>query len=67
MQQNRVELNPDIMFGKPVIRGTRITVEHILRKMAAGMTVEEIIIDHPQLSPDDIYEAILFAADRVAH
>ena len=41
----RIELNPDIMFGKPVIKGTRITVEQILRKLAGGMTVEEIITD----------------------
>ena len=38
-----IEINPDIMFGKPVIRNTRITVEQILRKLAGGMTLEEII------------------------
>ncbi len=45
-KHDRIEINPDIMFGKPVIRNTRITVEHILRKLAGGMTSEEIIIDH---------------------
>lgn len=43
----RIEINPNIMFGKPVIKGTRITVEHILRKLAGGMMPEEIIKDHP--------------------
>ncbi len=54
------------MFGKPVIRGTRITVEHILRKLAVGMTVEEILHDHPHLTREDIYAAIAFAADYMA-
>ena len=43
---DRVEINPKVMFGKPV-KGTRITVEHILRKLAGGMTVQEILADHP--------------------
>jgi len=50
----RIEINPAIMFGKPVIKGTRITVEHILRKLAGGMAAEEILADHPHLTPDDI-------------
>ncbi|MBC7225723.1 MAG: DUF433 domain-containing protein [Thermoflexales bacterium] len=66
MQHERIEINPRIMFGKPVIRGTRITVEHILRKLAGGMTVDEILADHPHLTPDDIYAAIDFAADYLA-
>jgi len=53
------------MFGKPVIKNTRITVEQILRKLAAGMTVDDIIGDHPQLQPD-IYAAQEFAADYLA-
>ncbi len=65
-KHNRIEINPDIMFGKPVIRNTRITVEHILRKLAGGMTSEEIIIDHPHLKPKDIYAAQDFAADYLA-
>lgn len=66
MTYDRVEINPKIMFGKPVIRGTRITVEQILRKLAGGMTVAEIIADHPHLLPDDIYAAMAFAADYLA-
>ncbi len=64
--RERIEINPKKMFGKPVIRGTRITVEHILRKLAAGMTVEDILHDHPHLTRDDIYAAIAFAADYMA-
>jgi uncharacterized protein (DUF433 family) len=54
------------MFGKPVIKGTRITVEHILRKLAAGLTVSDILSDHPHLNSEDIYAATNFAADYLA-
>jgi uncharacterized protein (DUF433 family) len=62
----KIEINPNIMFGKPVIKGTRITVEQILRKLAGGMTVEEIITDHPHLRKEDILAAQEFAADYLA-
>jgi uncharacterized protein (DUF433 family) len=62
-KHERIEINPDIMFGKPVIKGTRITVELILRKLAGGMTPEEIIKDHPHLKLKDILAAQEFAAD----
>ncbi|HET6528296.1 MAG TPA: DUF433 domain-containing protein [Balneolaceae bacterium] len=62
-QYKRIEVNPDIMFGKPVIKGTRITVEQILHKLAEGMTTDEIIKDHPHLQVDDIHDAQHFAAD----
>jgi len=62
----RIVIEPNIMFGKPVIRNTRITVEHILRKLAGGMTIEEIIADHPHLKPEDIFAAQQFAADYLA-
>jgi uncharacterized protein (DUF433 family) len=63
---NRIQMNPDIMFGKPVIKNTRITVEQIMRKLAGGMTTEEIIADHPHLTRDDILAAHEFAADYLA-
>jgi len=66
MIHERVEINPAIMFGKPVIKGTRITVEHLLRKLAGGMTMDEILADHPHLVPDDVYAAAAFAADHLA-
>ena len=66
MTHERVEINPSIMFGKPVIKGTRITVELILRKLAGGMTVEEILTDHPHLVAADVYAATDFAASFLA-
>ncbi len=65
-KHKRIEINPDIMFGKPVIKNTRITVEQILRKLAGGMTIEEIITDHPHLKKEDIFAAQEFAADYLA-
>jgi len=66
MPHDRVEINPEVMGGKPVIRGTRIPVESILRKLGAGMTAEAIIGDHTRLSLDDIRAAQAFAADYIA-
>ena len=66
MVYERIEIDPAIMFGKPVVKGTRITVEHILRKLAGGMTIPEILEDHPHLTPDDVYAAAAFAADYLA-
>jgi len=66
MVHSHIEINPNIMFGKPVIKGTRITVEHILRKLAGEMTITEILNDHPHLTPDDVYAAAAFAADHLA-
>jgi Uncharacterized conserved protein len=66
MRNDHIEINPQIMFGKPVIKGTRITVELILRKLAGGMSIDEILDDHPHLTPEDIYAAIDFAADYMA-
>jgi uncharacterized protein (DUF433 family) len=66
MAHQRIEINPQIMGGKPVIRGTRVPVELVLRKLGAGMTVDAIIVDHPRLTPDDILAAQAFAADYIA-
>jgi uncharacterized protein (DUF433 family) len=66
MIHERIEINPAIMGGKPVIRGTRVPVELVLRKLGAGMTVEAIIIDHPRLTPADVRAAQAFAADYLA-
>ena len=63
----RIEMNPNIMGGKPVIRGTRVPVDAILRKLGAGMPESEILADHPHLSVDDIRAAQAFAADYIAH
>ena len=66
MPHERIESNPDIMDGKPVVRGTRVPVELVLRKLGAGMPVEAILADHPRLTPDDIRAAQAFAADYLA-
>jgi uncharacterized protein (DUF433 family) len=66
LAHERVETNPEIMGGKPVIRGTRIPVELVLRKLGAGMAPGEILANHPKLTLDDIRAAQAFAADYLA-
>jgi uncharacterized protein (DUF433 family) len=66
MPHPRIKRDPKVMFGKPVIAGTRITVEHILRCLGAGDTVEEIIADYPPLTAEDIRAAQAYAADYLA-
>jgi uncharacterized protein (DUF433 family) len=63
--QKFIVSNPAIMMGKPVIVGTRITVELILEKMAAGETVEQILAAHPRLSVEAIQAALAFAAEAL--
>jgi uncharacterized protein (DUF433 family) len=57
--------NPNVMMGKPVIAGTRITVEFILEKLAAGETVDQIIDAHPRLSREGVQAALAFAAEAL--
>jgi uncharacterized protein (DUF433 family) len=66
MTHERIDMNPAIMSGKPVVRDTRIPVELILRKLGAGMAAEEIIADHPRLTIEDIRAAQTFSADYLA-
>jgi uncharacterized protein (DUF433 family) len=66
MPHQRIEMNPDFMDGKPVVRGTRVPVETVLRKLGAGMLPEAIIADHPRLTHGDIHAAQAFAADYLA-
>jgi uncharacterized protein (DUF433 family) len=63
----RVEIRPDVMLGKPVIRGTRVTVELVLRKLAEGMTQKALLDAYPRLTAADVQAAIQFAADTLAH
>lgn len=63
----RIVINPKIMLGKPVIKGTRLTVELIVEKIAYGETFEDLKRDYPFLTEDDIKAALLYAAKRVAH
>lgn len=64
---DRIEVNAQVMMGKPVIRGTRVTVELILRKLGEGATEAELLDAYPQLKKQDIQAAIAYAADTLAH
>ena len=64
---DRIEINPKIMLGKPVIRGTRITVELILRKLGEGATERELVEAYPHLTKLDIQATANYAADMLAH
>lgn len=64
---DRIEINPKVMLGKPVIRGTRITVELILRKLSEGASEADLLDEYPRLAREDIQAAIGYAADTVAH
>ena len=63
----RVVTDPKIMIGKPVIKGTRLTVELIVEKMAYGATMDDLIKDYPFLTEEDIRSALLYAAKRLAN
>jgi uncharacterized protein (DUF433 family) len=63
--RERIEIDPQVMLGKPVIAGTRIPVEQILRKLAASMSVEEILRDYPRLTREDVQAALAYASDAV--
>ena len=64
--RNRIVLDPQVMVGKPVIRGTRIPVELIVRMVGQGISSEEILLDYPRLHMEDIQAALLYAASVVA-
>lgn len=66
MWRDRIEINPAIMTGKPVVRGTRITVELILEQLSTGHSVEEVIEDYPQLTHEDILAALGYAAQALS-
>ena len=63
----RIVSNPSVLQGKPCVAGTRISVEHILREMAAGATVAELVEDYPGLTPEAVQAALQFAAEAVEH
>ena len=64
---DRIEINAAVMQGKPVIRGTRVPVELLLRKLAEGAKIEDLLDAYPRLAADDIRAALEYAADTIAH
>ena len=64
---DRIEMNPKVMMGKPVIKGSRIPIELILRKLSEGATKDDLLDAYPRLKTEDIHAAIGYAADILAH
>ena len=62
----RITINPEVMVGKPTIRGLRITVEQILKALAGGVTVQDLLADYPELEPQDSQAVLLYAAELVS-
>ena len=62
----RITVDPKVLVGKPTIRGLRISVEQILRAMAAGVPEEDLLKEYPELEPEDIQAALAYAAELVA-
>lgn len=62
----RITLNPKVMVGKPVIRGTRLTVEFILNLLAHGAGIDEILDEYEGLTPEDIQACLLFAKESMS-
>ena len=63
---NRITVNPDVMVGKPTVRGLRITVEQILKALAGGVKVDELLEDYPELEKEDIQAVLLYASERIS-
>ena len=61
---DRISIDPNVRFGKPCVRGTRITVGDILGYLAGGMSETELLADFPQLTQDDIRACLTYAAER---
>ena len=62
-----IERNPLVMMGKPIIKGTRITVELIMRKFAGGYTIEKLLESYPHLTQEQVFAAFQYAADVIAN
>ena len=62
---NRIAVHPDVMVGKPTIRGLRITVEQVLKALGGGVSTEELLEDYPELEREDIQAVLLYASELV--
>jgi uncharacterized protein (DUF433 family) len=67
MTSSRIEINPSVMLGKPVVRNTRIPVELVLRKLAEGAEIAELLDAYPRLAEEDVRACLEYAADAIAH
>jgi uncharacterized protein (DUF433 family) len=67
MTHERIDTDPNVMLGKPVIRGTRITVEQVVRECARGLPVSEVAAQYPRLTEADVLAALAFAADYLGN
>lgn len=67
MTTDRIEIDPRVMMGKPVIRGTRIPIELLLRKISEGASEDDLLDAFPRLQREDIRAAVAYAADTLAH
>ena len=65
-EEERIIVDPKVMVGKPVIKGTRIPVDAIIRRLAEGMSIEEILEEYPNLTIEDIKSALKYAAKVVS-
>lgn len=63
----RIEIDPAVMLGKPVVRNTRIPVELVLRKLAEGAVIADLLDAYPRLTEADVRACLAYAADTIAH
>jgi uncharacterized protein (DUF433 family) len=67
MEESRISINPDICNGRPVIKGTRITVQTILEFLGAGDSIDEVLKEYPSLEKEDVYACIKYASKLMAN
>ncbi|MEZ4688210.1 MAG: DUF433 domain-containing protein [Bacteroidia bacterium] len=67
MKHPLIERNPDVLLGKPIIKGTRISVELLMRKLAGGFSIDELLEQYPHISKEQVQAAFLYAADMIAN
>ena len=63
--EDRIEVNPNVLLGKPVVKGTRLSVELVIDSLAQGWSDEEILGNYPQLSSEDIHACLAYAGNRL--
>ncbi len=67
MSNQYIDRNPDILMGKPIIKGTRISVELLMRKLASGYSIEALLKSYPHLKEEQVLAALNYAADMIAN